>query len=80
MNINHLYPEMHTGLTKRPTLLDHPVVSSVSDLTGVLWFILFVRFRFVFDLLFNLFKTALWPSVGKELTPWLFTCVVLSLF
>ena len=25
-----------------------------------------VRFLFVFDLLFNLFRIALWPSVGKE--------------
>ena len=35
-----------------------------------------VRFLFVFDLLFNLFRIALWPSVGKELFPWLFTCAV----
>ena len=28
---------------------------------------MFVRFLFVFDLLFNLFRIALWPSVGKEL-------------
>ena len=35
---------------------------------------MFVRFLFVFDLLFNLFRIALWPSVGKELSPWLFTC------
>ena len=28
-----------------------------------------VRFLFVFDLLFNLFRIALWPSVGKELSP-----------
>ena len=39
---------------------------------------MFVRFLFVFDLLFNLFRTALWPSVGKELSPWLFTCAVIS--
>ena len=32
---------------------------------------------FVFDLLFNLFRIALWPSVGKELSPRLFTCAVL---
>ena len=25
-----------------------------------------IRFMVVFDLLFNLFRTALWPSVGKE--------------
>ena len=37
----------------------------------------------VFDLLFNLFRIALWPSVGKELSSWLFhlccfyLCVVL---
>ena len=37
---------------------------------------MFVRFLFVFDLLFNLFRIALWPSVGKELSPWLFTCAV----
>ena len=35
-----------------------------------------VRFLFVFDLLFNLFMIALWPSVGKELSPWFFTCAV----
>ena len=34
---------------------------------------------FVFDLLFNLFMIALWPSVGKELSLWLFTCVVFIL-
>ena len=38
---------------------------------------MFVRFLFVFDLLFNLFRIALWPSVGKELSPRLFTCAVL---
>ena len=37
---------------------------------------MFARFLFVFDLLFNLFKIALWPSAGKVLSPWLFTCVV----
>ena len=36
-------------------------------------------FLFVFDLLFNLFTIALWPSVGKELSPWLFTCAVFIL-
>ena len=39
----------------------------------------FIRFLFVFDLLFNLFRIALWPSVGKELSPWLFTCAVFIL-
>ena len=33
-----------------------------------------VRFMFVCDLLFTLFRIALLPSVGKELSPWLFTC------
>ena len=33
-------------------------------------------FFFVFDLLFNLFRIALWPSVRKELSPWRFTCAV----
>ena len=28
---------------------------------------MFVRFLIVFDLLFNLFRIALWPSVGKAL-------------
>ena len=37
---------------------------------------MFVRFLFVFDLLLNLFRTALWPSVGKELFPWHFTYAV----
>ena len=30
-------------------------------------------------LLFILFRIALWPSAGKELSPWLFTCVVFIL-
>ena len=34
--------------------------------------------RFLFDLLFNLFKIALWISIGKELSPWLVTCAVFS--
>ena len=38
---------------------------------------MFVCFLLVLDLLFILFRIALWPSVGKELSPWLFTCVVL---
>ena len=38
-----------------------------------------VRFLFVFDLLFNLFRIALWPSVGKELSPWLFSCAIFVL-
>ena len=37
---------------------------------------MFVRSLFVFDLLLNCFKIALGPSVGKELSPWLFTCAV----
>ena len=42
----------------------------------LLWFIQIVnvRFLFVFDLLFDLFRIAVWPIVGKELFPWLFTC------
>ena len=40
---------------------------------------MFVRFLFVFDLWFNLFRIALWPSVGKELSPWFFTCAVFIL-
>ena len=35
-----------------------------------------VQWLSVFDLLFNLFRIALWPSAGKELSPWLFSCVV----
>ena len=38
----------------------------------------FVRFLFVFDLLFNLFRIALWPSVGKELCPWHLCCFYFS--
>ena len=34
---------------------------------------MYVRFLFVFDLVFNLFRIALWPSVGKELSPWVLT-------
>ena len=37
---------------------------------------MFVRVLFVFDLLFSLFRIALWLSVGKELSPWLFTDAV----
>ena len=37
---------------------------------------MYVRFLLVFDLLFILFRIALWPSAGKELSPWLFTCVI----
>ena len=33
----------------------------------------------VFDLLFILFRIALWPSAGKEQPLWLFICVVLIL-
>ena len=33
---------------------------------------------FFFDLQFNLFRIALRPSVGKELSPWLFTCAVFN--
>ena len=40
---------------------------------------MFVRFLWVFDLLFILFRIALWPSAGKELSLWLFICVVLIL-
>ena len=39
---------------------------------------MFVRFLYVFDLLFNSFRIALWPSVGKELSPWLFACAVFN--
>ena len=37
---------------------------------------MFVRLLLVFDLLFLLLMTALWSSAEKELSPWLFTCVV----
>ena len=40
---------------------------------------MFVRFLFVFDILLNLFRIALWPSVLKELSPWLFLCAVFIL-
>ena len=33
-------------------------------------------FLLVFDLLFILCRAVLWPSAGKEVSPWLFTCVV----
>ena len=39
---------------------------------GLFYLSLFVRFLFIFDLLFNLFRIALWPSVGKELSPCFF--------
>ena len=35
---------------------------------------MFVRFLFVIDLLFILFRIALWPSAGKELSSWLSNC------
>ena len=38
---------------------------------------MFIRFLLVFDLLFILFMIALWPSAGKELSPWRFTYAVL---
>ena len=37
---------------------------------------MFVHFLLVFDLLFVLFRIALWSSVGKELSPWLLICAV----
>ena len=37
-----------------------------------------VRPLSVFDLLFTLFRIALWPIVGKELCPWLFINAVFS--
>ena len=40
---------------------------------------MFVHFLLVTDLLFILFMIALWPSAGKELSVWLFICVVLIL-
>ena len=40
---------------------------------------MFVHFLLVFDLLFILFMIAVWLSAGKELSPWLFTCVVFIL-
>ena len=45
-------------------------------------FILIVNVRSLsvcFDLLFNLFSIALLPSVGKEVSPWIFTCAVFIL-
>ena len=38
-----------------------------------------VRFLFVFDLLFNSFRIALCPSVGKELSFWFFASAVFIL-
>ena len=40
---------------------------------------MFFRFLFVFDLLLNSFRIALWSSVGKELSPWRFICAVFIL-
>ena len=37
-----------------------------------------IRFMFV-DLLFNLFRIALWPIVGKELSSWHYACAVVYL-
>ena len=41
---------------------------------------MFVRFLFFFDSLFILFRIALWPSVGKKLSPWILICAVFSCF
>ena len=72
--------QMTEILLKGRKILTHPSIDSKVML--LLWFILIVNVRplsFVFDLLFNLFRIALWPSVGKELPPWLFTCAVFIL-
>ena len=37
---------------------------------------MFVHFLLVFGLLFILLRIDLWPCVGKEMSSWLFTCVV----
>ena len=45
----------------------------------LLWFILIVNVRPLsvgLDLFFILIRIILWLSAGKELSPWLFTCVV----
>ena len=40
----------------------------------------FILIRFLFvDLLFNLFRIALWPIVGKELSSWHYACAVVYL-
>ena len=39
----------------------------------------FVRFLFVFDVLFAFFRTVLWQSAGKELSSWLSVCAILYL-
>ena len=54
-------------------------VSSKHCLSFFFSLIVNVRPLFVFDLLFNLFRIALWPSVGEELSHWLFTCAVFIL-
>ena len=38
---------------------------------------MFVRFMFVFDFVFMLFRITWWPSAGKELSPWLATRLLL---
>ena len=40
---------------------------------------MFFRFLFVFDLLFDIFRIALWSIVGKELSLWFFACAVFIL-
>ena len=37
---------------------------------GSFWLSMFVRFLLVFELLFILFRIALWPSAGKDLSLW----------
>ena len=44
-------------------------VSAVCD-CGTPWIFLLTF------LLFKLLRIALWPSVGKELSPWLCTCII----
>ena len=63
-------------------ILSHVFKFKLLELTNISTCCVKVRLKkcsVFFDLLFNLFRIALWPSVGKELSLWLFTCAVFIL-
>ena len=73
---------MHGYVFFNLKILSHVFKFKLLELTGISTFCVKVCLKkcsVFFDLLFNLFRIALWPSVGKELSPWLFTCAVFIL-
>ena len=68
-----------TGLIPAPP--PPPVMLFIIDISKamlLLWFILIVNVRPLvrFSVCLSLFWIVLWPSVGKGLSPWHFTCAV----